>query len=354
MNGETTQPTPEPRVSVVVPVRDALDTLPRCLAALGRQTRPPDEVVFVDNGSRDGSDRWIEAHREGAPFPVRLVREARPGASAARNRGVRATDGDWIAFTDADCEPEPGWVAVGLRSIGEEGPTALAGPAPGTLEGGPVARLMGLTTLSATTTGAAVVSDPGPTGTRGFASANLWLRRDAFDRLGGFDERIPIPGEDHDLCARHYRAGEQVRFEPTLRVRHIHDPRLGVMWRRVAAYGRAHGHLLRDHGSPGWHFDLPFFGRCHLAGPGRVWIDLAGADKKTLLLVLLAAAVPPLWVLGPLYLVWLAHGLRQRARALDTFIGWGEGVVLGALLVVKSAALTCGRLSASGRGAVLV
>jgi hypothetical protein len=220
------------------------------------------------------------------------------------------------------------------------------------MEGGAVARLMGLTTLSATGEPARV-SGAGPTGTRGFATANFWIGRALFDRLGGFDERIPIPGEDYDLCARLYQAGEQVLFDPALIVRHIHGGSLRSMWRRVKAYGHAHGHLYATYGQPGWYLEGPGGHRIHLRGPGRLWINLASAEKKLLALLLPGLFWPPLLVLPVLYLVLLGRNLRRRAARLGTTVGWREGIGLGALLVVKSAAMTAGRLSACRRGVVL-
>lgn len=96
----------QPLVSVVVPVRDDERRLERCLTALGAQSYPSDrfEVVVVDNGSRDGSGDVARAH--GAVCET----ETTVGSYAARNRGVEVAKGDILAFTDADCLPEPGWL----------------------------------------------------------------------------------------------------------------------------------------------------------------------------------------------------------------------------------------------------
>ena len=103
-------------VSVVIPIRNGQRTLPLCLAALPRLDPRPAEIVLVDNGSTDGSAELLRAFADGhAAEGVRVVDEPRPGISAARNAGIRAARGEIVAWTDADCSPEPAW----LRALTE-------------------------------------------------------------------------------------------------------------------------------------------------------------------------------------------------------------------------------------------
>lgn len=94
-----------PTVSVVIPVKDDAALLRRCLAALSAQTRVPDEIIVVDNGSVDASA--AVARRAGAL----VVRCAVPGIPAAASRGYDAASGAVILRLDADCVPAPTWVA---------------------------------------------------------------------------------------------------------------------------------------------------------------------------------------------------------------------------------------------------
>src|SRR5687768_1929723 len=102
-----------PDVSVVVPVRDGADVLGACLDALAAQHGVRAEIVVVDNGSTDGTGAIARAH----PAVTAVVTEVRPGSYAARNGGIAATRAEVLAFTDADCVPEPGWLAAGLAVI---------------------------------------------------------------------------------------------------------------------------------------------------------------------------------------------------------------------------------------------
>jgi GT2 family glycosyltransferase len=121
---------PHVAVSVVVSVRGNAGSLAALLAALaGQETGLADmEAVIVDNDP-PGPDR--PATRAAAarawPFPVRVVAEPRPGLSAGRNRGICAARGDYIAITDPDIVPAPGWLRALLTAAREEQAFAVGG-----------------------------------------------------------------------------------------------------------------------------------------------------------------------------------------------------------------------------------
>nr|WP_201470627.1 glycosyltransferase family 2 protein [Microbacterium hydrocarbonoxydans] len=111
---------PSPQtVAVVIPARDDARLLARCLDALSEQTRPPDEVIVVDDGSTDDTARTARA------FDARVVRldgEGIPSASAA---GYDAATADIICRLDADSVPPPRWLAVMAGEL-EERPELVA------------------------------------------------------------------------------------------------------------------------------------------------------------------------------------------------------------------------------------
>src|SRR5438093_1303856 len=96
------------RVSVVVAARNAEATLPACLSALSLQDFPRAEfeVLVVDDGS---TDRTAEV---AAAAGARVISTPPSGPAAARNRGAEAARGEILAFTDADCAPDPGWLSA--------------------------------------------------------------------------------------------------------------------------------------------------------------------------------------------------------------------------------------------------
>ena len=107
-----------PLVTIVVPTAGVRpDLLTRCVKSLTALRYPAYEIVVVDNRSQsmfDGgteiwSESWIE--ESDSASTVRVVREARPGASYARNTGIAAAHGDIVAFTDDDVEVDANWLS---------------------------------------------------------------------------------------------------------------------------------------------------------------------------------------------------------------------------------------------------
>jgi len=95
-------------VSAIVPTRNRAPLVLRALASIAAQSRPPEEVIVVDDGSTDDV-----AARVAAAFPaVRLLRTPPRGVAAARNAGIAAARGDWLAFLDSDDE----WLADKLEA----------------------------------------------------------------------------------------------------------------------------------------------------------------------------------------------------------------------------------------------
>ncbi|MEO7222844.1 MAG: glycosyltransferase family 2 protein, partial [Devosia sp.] len=105
----------QPRFSVLVPVYEQWDLVPALLARLAAQSLAQDEfeVILADNGSPN------YAPPATLPANVRIVTCAAPGSYAARNMAASVATGRWFAFTDADCLPEPGWLAA-LAAAGDD------------------------------------------------------------------------------------------------------------------------------------------------------------------------------------------------------------------------------------------
>lgn len=99
-----------PEFSVVIPTHDRLDVLPEVLAAVEAQQGPDFEVVVVDDGSHDGTGDWLAARAWSRPH--RVLRQANAGPAAARNAGVAASLGRWVAFLGDDTVPCAGWLAA--------------------------------------------------------------------------------------------------------------------------------------------------------------------------------------------------------------------------------------------------
>jgi glycosyltransferase involved in cell wall biosynthesis len=231
----------EPCVSVIIPARDAAPTLARALAALESQDiSAPYEVIVIDDGSRDETS---EIARGFAPL-VKLIRnEDSLGPGAARNRGAAVARAPVLAFTDADCFPTPQWLREGCRALdGAELVQGRVVPDPS------VARTPFDRSLW-------VGYEPGF-----YQTANLFVRRETFDAVGGFHDwaiekpgrrrwsvdrrrnratRTPI-GEDTVFAWNARRRGSRTAFAAEALVHHEVVP--GTVWDAMAD----HWHWTRD------------------------------------------------------------------------------------------------------------
>lgn len=197
-----------PRLSVIIPVYNAISSLDRCLDALERSESQDFEVIVVDDHSTDGSENIAE--KRCANF-VRL--EQNSGQAAARNRAARMAKSDLLFFLDSDVLVEPDTLDNILHVFAQE-PDAAA-------------------------TFCAYQSD---TPERNFASQykNLlhhWthqvsgreaatfcggygaIRRDVFLQMGGFDEHYRAM-EDVELGYRLHQAGHRVVLSPAIQLTH--------------------------------------------------------------------------------------------------------------------------------------
>ncbi|MBS3964768.1 MAG: glycosyltransferase family 2 protein [Methylomonas sp.] len=107
-------------ISVVIPLHDKAPHIAHTLASVLAQTRPPDEIIVVDDGSTDGGAAVVE---EFISQGVCLIRQENQGVSAARNHGAMAAQGSHIAFLDADDEWLPNHIAT-LYELIESWPQA--------------------------------------------------------------------------------------------------------------------------------------------------------------------------------------------------------------------------------------
>lgn len=116
--------TTRPAISVVVPVLNMAGTIGACLDALVGQSLSSTEreIIIVDNGSRDGT---LDIARR---YPVTVLEEGTPGAPSARNRGIAAARGAFVAFTDADCVPSRNWLKVITATAESTRADIIAGP----------------------------------------------------------------------------------------------------------------------------------------------------------------------------------------------------------------------------------
>ncbi|MBR4906909.1 MAG: glycosyltransferase [Clostridia bacterium] len=106
----------QPKISVIVPVYNTEAYLPACVETLLRQTHTNLELIFVDDGSTDGSGALLDAYAKKDPR-VRVIHKSNGGVSAARNIGIDSATGEYIGFVDSDDTVEPMYAETLLRAF---------------------------------------------------------------------------------------------------------------------------------------------------------------------------------------------------------------------------------------------
>jgi glycosyltransferase involved in cell wall biosynthesis len=243
-----------PGVSVVIPIYNGEQDLPDLLRCLRAQTYPLDRVEYwlVDNRSGDRTPTLLQAAADQAAqdgFPLYYRSQAQIQSSyAARNVGIRAATHNILAFTDADCRPQPGWLAALVQPFSQPNIGPNIGIVAGEVQGLPGSSIlehyaMRRQTLSQTHTLNHPVCPYGQT-------ANLALRRAALQQSGLFRPYLTTGG-DADLCWRILQSGQwQIQLAEAAIVQHRHRVSLSELRAQWQRYGRANCYLHLLHGVP--------------------------------------------------------------------------------------------------------
>jgi glycosyltransferase involved in cell wall biosynthesis len=195
------------RVSVVIPAHNSAATLARALESAVSQTAPPFETIVVDDCSVDDTVAIAESYADRGVRVVRLTE--RGGAAGARNEGIKAARGEFIAFLDSDDEWLPTKLEKQMRLMNSDEKLSLVSCAatlfaPG---GRNLGDLYGghSPTVGPDAWKALLV-------TNFIATPSVLARRDQLIKLGGFDRTLKI-GEDQDMWIRLALIGD-IGFEP--------------------------------------------------------------------------------------------------------------------------------------------
>lgn len=272
-------------LTVVVPTFNERHAIGRCLEGLLGQASAPLDVIVADDGSTDGTPDEVAARFPG----VRLLRLPHRGSAAARIAAIAEARGSRIAFLDADCVPDPGWVDVARKGDGI---------VMGRVRCEPIFRARLVAVLDFGEFLGETAAD-----LRNFALLNVSGPRDLF-------REVPLPDVPHShdrlWAARLAREGRRIRYEPRQSV--LHAPRLDAFWRRRASYARRFVAARRlDPALPG--------GRLLRLGPLAAPLLAAGRLVRDIGRLVHARRALGIGLDLPLYAVALAG-----CRAADTFV----------------------------------
>lgn len=230
-------------LSVIIPTYNRVEALEKCLNALGSQVIDSDyEVLVIDDGSNDGTDRFIRSLQEYYPVPLKYWRQANMGPATARNRGIQNARGEILLFIGDDIiAAEPAFLKEHLtwhRENYREGEVAVLGYTTWSSEitispfmrwlenGGPQFSYKGLghgSTLDA----------------RHFYTSNISLKK-SFLGKDLFDERFPYAAyEDTELGYRLAQRGLKIVFNREALAYHYHQITLDSYCKRAFLAGRS-------------------------------------------------------------------------------------------------------------------
>lgn len=228
---------PGPSFSVIVCTRNGRARISKCLRAVAALTGGPHECVVVDDGSTDGTADLVARN-----FPsVRLLRLSPSGLSAARNAGAATASGEWLAFTDDDCEPDIEWLSRLGPACRSGRHAAVGGP---NLPPPPQSWQEAVVCAAPGAPSHVMLTDEEAEHLPG---CNLVVAKSAFERIGGFDPVFHTAGDDVDFCWRLRDAGYRLGFVPGAFVWHWRRPSVRAFLRQQIGYGKAERLLLRKH-----------------------------------------------------------------------------------------------------------
>lgn len=220
-----------PFFSIIVPTWNRPHELRACLSALARLDYPKScfEVVVVDDGSEPALDA---TDFDGLDGRITWLRQPNAGPAAARNAGADKAQGEYLAFTDDDCIPVPGWLK-GFAHAFQQAPQALVGGC--TTNGLPGNIYATASQVIVDAARAYFIATKSKL--QFFASNNLALPADLFRAIGGFDVSFRT-AEDRDLCDRLVREGYRLVYAPDAVIQHHHKLNLTKFWCQNFRYGK--------------------------------------------------------------------------------------------------------------------
>jgi GT2 family glycosyltransferase len=214
-------------VSIIIVSYNGMQYLPACLEALQAELRQQDEIILIDNASTDGSPDWVSQH-----FPtVRLHRNpSNQGFAAACNQAAQMTGGDVLVFLNQDTQVQPGWLRGLLEPLEQDPRAGLVTSQILLMRQSERINACGLQihfSLVTSARGYLDLSDQHAQKEKiaSVSGASFAIRRELWERLGGFDETLFMYSEEVDLSWRANQAGYASWYNPVSTVLHDQSER---------------------------------------------------------------------------------------------------------------------------------
>jgi GT2 family glycosyltransferase len=239
----TTAASELPFVSIIVPAYNCRSTIEKCVESLKALDYPNCEILIMDDGSTDGTGKYLDTV-EG----IRVMHLENAGPGRARNIGLEHARGEYVAFTDADCVVDPGWLNALMQGFHKDEVAGVGGdqqsPSDETRFG---KRVNGF--LKAIGFVAGYMKRDGSSYRRVShnPTCNVVYKKEVIIKVGGFNEAL-WPGEDVELDYCLSRKGYRFFYTPDAVVYHYRPRTLGAFSRMMYRYGWAQAYLVRKYG----------------------------------------------------------------------------------------------------------
>ena len=297
-------------VSVVIPVKNDPVGLEACLLSIeASAVQGVDyEVLVVDNGSTD--DTIAVAKRHGAT----VLQAPHATVSALRNLGAKKSTGDVLAFIDADCTVVPGWFDALKPYLQDDAVVCFGSPPTIPKQSTWVQRCWYQIRKKVSADGTAFDIE-------WLESMNMFVRRDAFWKVGGFDEAL-ITCEDYDLCTRLQKLGSIRCDNRIVAIHHGEAETPARFYGKERWRGSSNLQSLRKHGFALSELPSVLFPLVHV---------LISVVAATALLFVLFGSLPLwVWILG--VVLWQTPLLLLARKKSDLSDRWRQTFGIGALL----------------------
>lgn len=234
------------KYSIIIAVYNRTGEVKELLASAEQMDfdRSKFELLFVDDGSKDGFKEWIEAYESPTELKTRVIYQENKGPGEARNNGMRNARGEYFIFADSDCMFPSHWLKTIDEALQKNGYDAFGGPDTCHHSFSPLLKAINYSMTSIIGTG----------GTRGSRksvakfyprSFNMGLHRRIFADIGGMNKLRH--GQDMDFSQRIYDAGYKVGLVAGAYVYHKRRTSLSKFYRQVFNWGVARINLAQKH-----------------------------------------------------------------------------------------------------------
>ena len=206
------------KISVVIPTYNEEKRLPECLGALAKGREKPYEVIVADGGSTDRTRKIAKR------FGAKVLHNPKGHAAGGRNVGILAAKGDIIAFLDADCIPDTGWLAQIKYAFEHEDIDGLGTYIEPADPENKYEEFWGRLSLNILMNyGEEAYYVKNKTLNDAFITASCAYTRKLLYQLKGFNNWFANNAEDIDLCWMALDAGAKLKYEPKARIK-AHSP----------------------------------------------------------------------------------------------------------------------------------